>query len=180
MSFTGSDKDVLGRYAAALEVFEADALMRLTADCPFLDPTVSGEVLALFWRSGVQYASNIATSSWPDGLDCEVISADALRDANANATRPSQREHVTPYIRLNPDRFSSVELPCPLPGLSRERWTLDRSEDFDLLLAVAKDIPPDQRPPSYLSVLEILDDDPALRSLNSGIRRNEGLLASEG
>jgi glutamate-1-semialdehyde 2,1-aminomutase/spore coat polysaccharide biosynthesis protein SpsF len=95
----GSESDVLDRYAGAAKSSDADVVIRLTADCPLLDPAVIGQTVRLRAMTGADYASNIDPPTWPDGLDCEVVTAAALRAAAAEATRPSDREHVTPFIR---------------------------------------------------------------------------------
>src|SRR5262249_37470872 len=119
----GSEQDVLERYAGAIKASGADVVVRLTADCPFLDPAVIAQVVRLRKMCGVDYASNSDPATWPDGLDCEVITASALLAAAAEATRASDREHVTPFVRNNRTRFSAEALVAPLPGLARERWT---------------------------------------------------------
>ena len=99
---------MLERYAGAAKASEADVVVRLTADCPFLDPQVIGQTVRLRAVDGcATYASNIDPPTWPDGLDCEVLTVAALNAAAAEATRPSDREHVTPFIRNNRARFSA-------------------------------------------------------------------------
>ncbi len=158
----GPLQDVLLRYAQAARRMEADIVMRLTADCPLLDPAVCGEVLCLLKRTQADYANNCFPRTWPDGLDCEVFTAEALYAADKEAMLPSQREHVTPYLRNNQQRFTVRSLVCPLPGLGTERWTLDHAEDFSFLKEIAAWLSPD-RPPGYLEVLAVLDRLPGLR-----------------
>jgi len=174
--FRGSEDDVLDRFAGAARAHGADVVMRLTADCPLLDPAVAGHVLALLLDGGVDYASNIDPAGWPDGLDCEVMTAGALGAAAAEATRPSDREHVTPFIRNGKARFTSLNLTCPLPGLARHRWTLDNEADLSFLSALAARLP-EGRPATLAEVLAVLRTDPALDALSGG-QRNEGYAAS--
>jgi glutamate-1-semialdehyde 2,1-aminomutase len=166
--------DVLARFALAAKAENADIIMRLTGDCPFLDPQVCGQVLALLKRQKLDYASNVTPQTWPDGLDCEVFTRPALDAAMAEATTVPEREHVTPFLRERRERFRIGGIPCPLPGLEGERWTLDEARDLDFLQAVAAQLPAPGRAPSYLEVLAVLDADPALRRLNTGIIRNAG------
>jgi len=173
----GSEQDVLARYASAILEFGAQAVMRLTADTPFLDPAVCGQVLWLYERSDADYASNVDPAVWADGLDCEVFSGDALLAAAEAASRPFDREHVTPYLRHNRRRFSVRGLPCPFPGLQRENWALDTPEDLEFLRAVAPHLPAD-RPPAFIEVLRVLDLYPELREINRGKRHNEGVWVS--
>ena len=167
----GSEQDVLDRYAGAARASGADIVVRLTADCPFLDPQVVAQTVRLRAISRVAYASNVDPPTWPDGLDCEVLTVEALLAAAAEATRSSDREHVTPFVRNNRARFAAETLIAPLPGLAGERWTLDTPADLAFLAAVAERLPED-RPPSYLHVLAVLDREPKLREINSDARRN--------
>ncbi|MEZ5670387.1 MAG: aminotransferase class III-fold pyridoxal phosphate-dependent enzyme [Alphaproteobacteria bacterium] len=171
--FRGDERDVLTRFAGAAREAGADVVMRLTGDCPFLDPAVCDQVLHLLVGGGLAYASNVDPARWPDGLDCEAMTMAALAAADAEARRPSDREHVTPYIRNHRDRFGQANLDCPLPDLWRERWTLDTPEDLAFLRAVAERLPAD-RPPSHVEVLRCLDAAPDLRAINGGGQRNEG------
>jgi glutamate-1-semialdehyde 2,1-aminomutase/spore coat polysaccharide biosynthesis protein SpsF len=123
--------------------------------------------------TGAAYASNVDPPTWPDGLDCEVMTAEALADAAREATRPSDREHVTPFIRNNRARFPAETLIAPLPELGRERWTLDTADDLGFLQAVAARLP-DNHAPSHLDVLAVLDREPQLRDLNRCETRNAG------
>ena len=173
----GSENDVLDRYAGAVKASGADVVIRITADCPLLDPAVIAQTIRLRSVTGADYASNVDPPTWPDGLDCEVVTAKALLTAAAEARRPSDREHVTPFVRNNRDRFTAETLIAPLPGLAAERWTLDTPEDFSLLSALAARLPVD-RPPSYLEVLAVLDREPQLRDLNRMSDRNAGFAAS--
>ena len=173
----GSEHDVLDRYAGAMAASGADVVIRITADCPLLDPAVVGQTVRLRAVTGVDYASNVDPPTWPDGLDCEVMTAAALAAAAKDATRPSDREHVTPFIRNNRARFSAETLIAPLPGLSGERWTLDTADDLAFLRAVVAQLPGD-RAPSHLDVLAVLDRAPQLRAINRRETRNAGFAAT--
>jgi glutamate-1-semialdehyde 2,1-aminomutase len=175
--YRGSESDVLERYADAAKASGAQIVVRLTADCPLLDPAVIAQTIRLRSMTGADYASNVDPPTWPDGLDCEVLTAKALFAAAAEATRASDREHVTPFVRNNRDRFTAETLIAPLPGLAGERWTLDAPEDLALLSSLVTRLPPD-RAPSYLEVLATLDREPQLRELNRDAMRNAGFTAS--
>ena len=168
----GDERDVLARFAQVIEAEAPEAILRLTADCPLLDPFVCGEVLALHRRSGADYASNVEPPSWPDGLDCEAVTAEALLRAHRQAILPSEREHVTLFLRARPDRFKLVNLPCPIPGLAAERWALDDPEDKAFLEALCAQLPKTGAPPSYLTVLQVLEAAPELQRLRRPTRRN--------
>lgn len=175
--FRGSEADVLGRFAGAAKASGADIVIRLTADCPLLDPAVIGQTIRLRAVTGADYASNVDPPTWPDGVDCEVFTAKALLAAASEATRQTDREHVTPFLRNNRDRFSAENLVSPLPGLAAERWTLDTQEDLAFLRAVAAELPR-ERAPSYLDVLAVLDRAPHLREINRNAIRNAGFMTS--
>ena len=147
--------DVLARYVLAAQQTNADIIMRLTGDCPLLDPAVCAEVIRLYQREHAQYASNIGERTWPQGLDNEVFSSDALYRADKQAMTQPEREHVTPYIRNHPERFAAANLVCPKPDLGRERWTLDTPTDYAFLQKIAAQHSAD-RAPAYTEVLDIL------------------------
>jgi glutamate-1-semialdehyde 2,1-aminomutase/spore coat polysaccharide biosynthesis protein SpsF len=171
--YRGSEHDVLGRYLGASDASKAEVVVRITADCPFLDPAVVAQTVRLRAVTGADYASNIDPPTWPDGLDCEVFLTTALRTAAQEATRPAYREHVTPFIRSNRARFSVETLIAPLPELAKERWTLDTPADLAFLQAVAGRLPADH-PPSFLDVLGVLDGNPELKEINCQEARNAG------
>ena len=173
----GSERDVLDRFKGAILVHKADVIVRMTADCPFLDPAVVGQTIRLRSENGADYACNTDPPTWPDGLDCEVVTADALLLAAAEAGRPSDREHVTPFVRNNRMRFSAETLVSPLPRLEAERWTLDTPDDLKFLREVATHLPRD-RAPSHLEVLAVLDKEPELRNINRVNSRNAGFDAA--
>jgi spore coat polysaccharide biosynthesis protein SpsF len=133
----GDLRDVLGRFIGALDAFgPAETLVRLTADCPLADPTVIDATIGRFHETGADYASNVAEPrTFPKGLDVEVMRADALRRAAAETDDPYDREHVTPFLYRNPDRFL-------LAGHVQDadegevRWTVDRPDDLDFVRAV--------------------------------------------
>lgn len=133
----GDLADVLGRFIGALDAFgPAETLVRLTADCPLADPAVIDATIAHFHETGADYASNVAEPrTFPKGLDVEVMRADALRRAAAETADPYDREHVTPFLYRNPDRFR-------LAGHAQDadegevRWTVDRPDDLEFVRAV--------------------------------------------
>ena len=155
--------DVLSRFAQAARAENASYVLRLTADCPLLDAQVCGEVLQLLKRERCDYVSNASPREWPDGMDCEAFTVEALYAAEAEAAMPAMREHVTPFIRNQQQRFKVRSLSCPLPGLGTQRWTLDYREDFLFLSEVVKHLPRN-RAPSYLEVLDVLSRYPDLRN----------------
>lgn len=166
--FRGSTLDVLDRYLGAARATRADIVLRITCDCPLLDPAVAGRVLAARAAADADYACNNMPPSFPHGLDCEAFPAAVLERAAAEATEPGDREHVTPWIRRHRDlRRTSVIHEGP--SLADERWTLDWPEDLAFLRAVFERLPADFRG-DMETVLALLDAEPALRRLNAGRR----------
>lgn len=176
----GPEDDVLKRYALAARAEDADNIMRITSDCPFIDPHVCGQVLALHTLTAADFTTNNDPPTWPDGLDCEVMSREALETSDREATRPSDREHVATFVRNTRKRFSVKALICPLPGLNVERWTLDTPADLEFLRAVSSHLNTDT--PTFMDVLNVLDANPKIKVINAGQHRDAGLakaIASE-
>ena len=173
----GSEDDVLARFETAARAENADIVMRITADCPFIDPHVSGAVLSRLIRADADYVANNLPAVWPDGLDCEVFKAEALYAAANDAERALDREHVTLFIKHNRDRFKVLSISSLAPGLAKERWTVDDPQDLEFLREIVKRLPADTEP-DWTAILAVLDAEPALREINGSTARNEGLAAS--
>lgn len=168
--FRGSESDVLDRFYQCAVRYDADVVLRLTCDCPFLDPNVVGQVIQLRKMTNSAYASNQPT--WPDGLDVECFTFEALETAWKEATRQTDRDCVTQYIIRNQDRFPAEYLICPFPGAYKERWVLDTEKDYELCQAIARRVRT-IGPPSCTEIMMILDQNPTLREINAGAIRNE-------
>lgn len=154
--FRGSETDVLGRYRGAARTVAADIVLRVTSDCPLIDPAVCGAVVALVRDEGFDYAANNMPPSWPHGLDCEAMTMDWLERAADAAEAPSEREHVTPYIRCHP-AVRRADLLCPDEGVSSHRWTLDTPEDLDRLRRMFAKLPDGAERCSYRTSLACAD-----------------------
>ena len=170
----GSENDVLSRYYNAAVEYKADIIMRITSDCPVIDPEVCSQLLELQQRSGADYACNNRPPSWPHGLDCEVFTFKWLELAEKNALKPSEREHVTPYIR-NHSQSKKVDLKCPVEGLEKQRWTLDSYDDYQFFKALLQHSPNSVIPLGWESILTIVRTYPELTTINACHNRNEGL-----
>jgi spore coat polysaccharide biosynthesis protein SpsF (cytidylyltransferase family) len=173
--FRGSEHDVLERYLGAAEEIDADPVVRLTADCPLLDPAVVDAVVARFERGDVDYAANINPPTFPDGLDAEVLSRAALERAAREARLSSEREHVTLYIRNHPEIFRLANV-VHSPDLSALRWTVDEPEDLELVRAVYSAF--GGRAFGMDDVLRLLSERPELGLSNARFSRDEGLRRS--
>lgn len=169
--FRGAENDVLSRFVGAAELHHATVAVRITADEPFVDPQVIGEVVRLQKSTGCDYASTVEPRTWADGMDIEAVSIKALRYAHSHASRPIDRECVTTFIARNRSRFPAEGVVCPIPGMHKERWTLDTADDFEFCSEIAKRLT--RTPPSYLDILAILDKEPDLRKLNAHHPTNE-------
>lgn len=180
-AFAGSEDDVLDRMYRAAVRHGARVVVRVTPDCPLLDPAVSGRVLARFLAAGgaLDYASNTQPPTFPDGLDTEVIAVGALERAWREATRASEREHVTPYIWKQPDRFRLASVTHD-PDLSALRWTVDEPADLEFARAVHARLGGGGRLFGMDEVLDLLRREPALAAINRGPSRNEGYARSVG
>jgi spore coat polysaccharide biosynthesis protein SpsF len=171
----GSEADVLDRFVLAARETNAEAIVRITADCPLLDPGVSAKVLEEYMRRrpGVDYVSNVHPPTYPDGLDTEVVSVGALETAAREALLASDREHVTPYVWRRPERFRTANVEHA-EDLSGHRWTVDTATDLEFLRAVFGALGPAAARAGMNEVLKVLAARPALREINSGLHRNEG------
>jgi glutamate-1-semialdehyde 2,1-aminomutase/spore coat polysaccharide biosynthesis protein SpsF len=135
MVVRGSTSDVLARYAQAAKAARADLVLRVTSDCPLIDPEICAQVIELRARENADYACNNMPPSFPHGLDCECFTRDALDRAARDAKEPYQREHVTPWLRTQPF-LRRANLFGPGGEAAQQRWTLDFEEDYDFLRAL--------------------------------------------
>ena len=173
--YRGSLHDVLDRYYQAAKQHRADAIVRITADCPAIDPTIVDEVVEAFVRGGYDFYG--LTGEFPDGLDCTVFAFSAIEQAWKDAKLPSEREHVGPYIEKHPELFKSGGLK-KFVGLAHHRWTLDEPRDLMLLEAIFGRLYQDGHHFLAKDVLELIEKEPELLNINSNIIRNEGYLKS--
>jgi len=173
----GSEADVLDRYRVAADSASADVIVRVTGDCPLHDPRVIDEVVGHFRSQGVDYASNVHPPSFPDGLDVEVFTRDALERAWKEARRPSEREHVTPYIWSHREAFRHANV-SHMPDLSGHRWTLDTPNDLAFVRAVYDALHKEGKIFGMEDVLALLRRRPELSALNRDATRNEGYAKS--
>ena len=128
----GSEDDVLGRFAMALDRTDADVIVRLTGDNPFVDGALIDYMLAAFLAASprADYANNIDGSGFPYGLSAEIVRRAALLDAHANGRTAKDREHVTHYVRTRPDRYRLQTIHAPAP-FTVESLTVDTKEQYD-------------------------------------------------
>ncbi len=174
--FRGDEEDVLSRFAEVARERDADVIVRLTADCPLIEPEIIDLAVKRFLRGGVDYVSNGLTRTYPDGLDVEVFSRAALERADAEASDPFLRQHVTPYIhgrlreRLPWGGFKTAQITNDI-DYSHLRWTLDEPEDLVFLRRLLPMLKEDFH---WLDVIAAMTRDPDLFWINPKRGINEG------
>ena len=177
MYATGSETDVLSRYFNVASKFQADLVVRITGDCPIIDPAIVDQCIEKSIETGTDYCSNILPPTFPDGLDVEVIKFSALDIAHQKATAKSDREHVTPFIRKS-NTFKKRNLEAP-QDLSSCRWTVDESVDLEVMKNVFDYFAPNIHF-SWQDVVDLHEAQPKLFELNSKLKRNEGAIMGKG
>ena len=166
----GSENDVLDRYYQAAVQTNADVVVRITSDCPLIDHVVIDHVIEQFLDNDCDYCSNSLTRTYPRGLDTEVFSFKVLDAAWNKAKKDYEREHVTPYIIENLDKFKLLNVANDI-DFSHLRWTLDTKDDFEFISAVYKRIYPKKQLFLMDDVLELLDRESELVEINMHIEQ---------
>lgn len=171
--FRGSEEDVLDRYVQAARLFDAGVVMRITADCPFIDPRVSGAVLELITGDpDCDYADNITPLSYPDGLDTEVVRRTTLERLGERCRDPEERAHVLVHVRRHPEGFRIRSVNSPV-DYSAHRWTLDRPEDYRMLSAVAEQLSRRGLFGYHQEIIRILEEHPEIGKINAHLAANQ-------
>ena len=173
----GSENDVLDRFVRAARAHRADVVVRITGDCPLVDPKLVDEAIRRFKAAGVDYFSNVSPATYPDGLDIEVCTFKALEQAHRETSKPYDREHVTPYLRES-GKFSTAAMQHS-QNLSAMRWTVDEPADFDVIKKVFQcfHLRTDF---SWGDVLDLQRQQPDIFNINQHIIRNEGAIMGTG
>jgi spore coat polysaccharide biosynthesis protein SpsF len=165
--FRGSEVDVLDRYYTAANAYLADVIVRITADCPLIDPALVDETVRMFQERHADYASNAIEQTYPRGLDAEVFTLAVLKLAWQNARQPYEREHVTPYFYEHPELFRLASVIGPA-DYSQYRWTLDTAEDLELLRAIYSKFKGDDGF-SWRDVIALMEREAQLAELNCNV-----------
>jgi spore coat polysaccharide biosynthesis protein SpsF len=168
--YRGSEDNVLERYCEAARRFDADVVVRVTSDCPFLDSDVLTKMLEEFIArrkrgERVDYLSNTLVRTFPRGLDVEILSKDALEAACREAVKPHEREHVTPFIYQHPERFA-IRNYAGAKDNSAYRLTLDTLDDWNLLTAICREFGDENQIVVTERVIDLLRQRPDLATLN--------------
>lgn len=183
-SHAGSEEDVLDRYFQAAKKYNADIIVRVTSDCPLLDPVIVDKVIGYFLENNYDYVSNTWSSAqgerkqtYPVGLDTEVFSLAVLEKAWKEAKLPSEREHVTPYIWKNYKLFRIGHVGYD-KDLYYMRWTLDYDKDLIFIREVYKQLSCKGLTFNSDDVIALIQNNPQLNDINKGIAKNEGYFTS--
>ena len=168
--FRGSEKDVLDRYFQCAKKHSFSTIVRITSDCPLIDPQIVDKVIERFFSGNYDYATNTLIRTFPIGTDAEVFSFSALETAWKNAQLPSEREHVTPHLR-NKGNFKTINVENDT-NISNLRLTVDRIEDFELIKEILNNI--SINPIHLEDILELFSRKPELIEINKHVNHNEG------
>jgi spore coat polysaccharide biosynthesis protein SpsF (cytidylyltransferase family) len=174
-SYRGSKLDVLDRYYNCAKEFSFKHIMRITGDNPLIDPKIVNDAIEEYSNSNCDYLTNSIDRTFPNGTEVEVFSFNALEIAWKNAKKKSEREHVTPYFYNNPEKFK-INYFKQQQDQSKFRYTIDRKEDYELVVKILSRIK--KRPIKTSDIIELLTNDLELLKLNSHIIPNEGYIKS--
>lgn len=175
--FRGSLDDVLDRYYQAARAFMPTHVVRLTGDCPLADPELIDKVIEFYVEGGYDFVSNAIEPTFPDGLDAAVFRFQLLEHAWREAKLPSEREHLTLFMRHHPERYKIGSYKASADR-SYMRWTVDEPADLAFVCAVYERLYPGKSDFVSEDVYRLLETEPELLRLNGGIGRNEGLQRS--
>lgn len=170
--YCGSENDVLDRYYQIAKLIDVDNIIRITADCPLHDANIIDNVILTHIKENSDYTSNILDETFPDGLDCEVMTYKVLTEAWEKSTMASEREHVTRYI-IQHDKFKKTSV-LDKDNHGNQRWTLDIDKDYLFIKRVYKELYYKNPYFNYYDILALLEKSPEIQLINQGIKRNEG------
>lgn len=170
--YRGSEEDVLARYYEAAKQHQADVIVRVTSDCPLIDPEIIDHVIQTYFDHQCDYASNSLERTYPRGMDTEVFSFESLSQAYSDAIAKPDREHVTPFLHQQPERFKIIPV-LNSENYSHHRWTVDTQEDFDLIKNILEAIYPQQPHFTMEDCLNLLNAHPEWQSINVHIEQKK-------
>lgn len=170
--FTGDEKNVLSRFNDCAKKFNVENIIRITGDCPLIDPLLINKMVKIYFKSNYDYISNTIKPTYPDGLDVEIFSKNSLIKASLEAKLKSEKEHVTPYIINHPEKFQLFNVKNNI-DLSNLRWTVDEKSDLKFVRKIYKKMNP-RLDFTTKDILRLLMNEPELKQINSYIKRNEG------
>ena len=175
--YRGSVENVLERYYTIAKLYEPDNIIRLTGDCPLMDPDIIDRVVQCHLTNKNDFTSNVITPTYPDGLDIEVFTMETLEKMYHDAKRPSLKEHVTLYVHENPTKFKMQNVEH-IENLSQLRWTVDEIEDYEFVYRVYQGLYQLNPFFTFYDILNFLNENPEIQKINGAFLRNEGLKKS--
>lgn len=175
-SFVGDEKNVLNRHYQCALKYNADVIIRITGDCPLIDPKIVEKMLDFYIKHDYDYVTNTLVPTFPDGLDTEIFSFKILKKITNKAKLPSEREHVTSYIKNHLSEFQIFNYKNS-KDLSKYRWTVDEKDDLRFVREIYSRMSPKQIF-STKDVLKIISNNPKLVNINNRFNRNEGYVNS--
>jgi spore coat polysaccharide biosynthesis protein SpsF len=164
--FRGSEADVLDRYLRAAREIQADVVVRVTCDCPLIDPAVCDSLVQFHAENSLDIASVDHPSGWPQGLDCEVFTRELLERCASRAIGREEREHVTTWM-YDRNGVSARSMIGPGRAAADHRWVIDYPEDYQYLKRLFEYLPAPPAIPSWQQVMQIAEAHPELSSINS-------------
>ncbi len=170
MFVRGPELDVLARFALAAQATSASIVVRVTADCPLLEPALVDQAIDAFAVGDCDYLSNMHPPTWPYGLAVEVMTRRALDEAAAEARAPAEREHVTPFLYWRPERYRLRSI-TRQPDLRTHRWTVDTPEDFELVARILTALYPTRPNFTIDDVLGLLERHPDWIEINHHVEQ---------
>jgi spore coat polysaccharide biosynthesis protein SpsF len=179
--FAGSEDDVLSRYLGAAEQARADVIVRITADCPLIDPSIVDYVVTHHLRGNFGYTCNLIDEanpkSFPRGLDTEVFTIDALRKSDKLAKKAYEREHVTPFMQEHPELFRIAIIEAPENYRRHYRLTVDTCDDLRLIREIYRHLYTGTEIIQTKDVIRLLDEHPELQQINAHVKQKHPELA---
>ena len=172
--FRGSEEDVLSRVLGAARSVDSDIIVEITGDCPLVDPEITSQVIDMYLKNKCDYASNLDPECYPVGFDTQVFSTELLALADKEGQKPEDREHVSWFIRKQPERFNKLHLPAP-PELYWPELgiTLDEKDDYELIKNIYENLSPINPNFSCLDVVRYLRKNFELLSINDQVKRKQ-------
>lgn len=170
--FRGSEEDVLARYYETAKRFNADAIVRITSDCPIIDVQVVNKTITYFMDNNFDYVSNTVDRTYPRGLDTEVFTFAALEKAHKEAVIERDREHVTAYFYTNPDIFKIAGVRNEV-DYSKYRWTVDTEEDFQLIENIIENLYSENPQFTLYDTVKLMEANPDWFYINAHIEQKK-------
>lgn len=172
--YRGSEEDVLDRFYKTAKQYNVETIVRVTPDCPLLDPRVTDLVISNYLDGNYDYVSNTIRPTYPDGLDTEIFSYQALEKTWREAKLPSEREHVTSYMIKHPDTFRLFNVEKEGEDLSWMRWTVDTEKDLQFVKRIFDELYTTKEIFHMENIVSLLKIKPEILKINKTISRNEG------